>query len=133
DPLTAAGPHGGRRAERLRTRPKTRLHGRNAGANRRGWDSYTTMRRLLMLVAAVLVPVVALAAPGDLDSTFNGTGIVVTPVLTSDGIASSVVVQSDGKIVAGGSAFNGFNLDFALVRYDSTGTPDPGFGGGIVT
>jgi uncharacterized delta-60 repeat protein len=93
------------------------------------------MRFIPFLALAVLVPVVALAAPGDLDSTFNGTGIVVTPVLTSGGIASSVVVQSDGKIVAGGYAFNGTDLDFALVRYDSTGVPDPAFGGGdgIVT
>ena len=93
------------------------------------------MRRLLMLLSALLFPVVALAVPGDLDSTFNSTGIVVTPVLTSDGIASSVVVQSDGKIVAAGSAFNGDDRDFALVRYDATGTLDPAFGAGtgIVT
>jgi uncharacterized delta-60 repeat protein len=93
------------------------------------------MRRIVSLGLALLVPVVALAAPGDLDSTFNGTGIVVTPVLTSDGSAAAVVVQSDGKIVAGGSAFNGNDFDFAIVRYDASGALDPAFGGGtgIVT
>jgi uncharacterized delta-60 repeat protein len=93
------------------------------------------MRRIPLFALSLLIPVVALAAPGDLDSTFNGTGIATTPVLVSDGSASAVVVQSDGKIVAGGSAFNASNdLDFALVRYDALGALDSGFGGsGIVT
>jgi uncharacterized delta-60 repeat protein len=93
------------------------------------------MRRIPLFALSLLIPVVALAAPGDLDSTFNGTGIVVTPVLESDGSASAVVVQSDGKIVAAGSVFNGSDFDFALVRYDALGVLDPAFGGGdgIVT
>src|SRR6185436_14991920 len=108
------------------------------------------MRFILLLALGVLVPVVALAAPGDLDSTFNGTGVVATPVLTSEGLASSVVVQSDGKIVAGGDQIEGliqqsdgklvaaglsydagFNSStITLVRYLDDGTPDPSFGGG---
>jgi uncharacterized delta-60 repeat protein len=93
------------------------------------------MRHLVILALTLLVPVVASAAPGDLDSTFNGTGIVVTPVPTSDGSATSVVVQSDGKIVAAGSVSNGSDFDFALVRYDALGALDTTFGGGdgIVT
>ena len=43
-------------------------------------------------------------------------------------------VMSAGELVAGGSSDNGTNLDFALVRYASGGTPDAGFGtAGIVT
>ena len=93
------------------------------------------MRRIPLFALSLLIPVVALAAPGDLDSTFNGTGIAVTPVPTSDGSASAVVVQTDGKIVAAGSVFNGSDFDFALVRYDALGVLDPAFGGGdgIVT
>jgi len=72
----------------------------------------------------------AVAAPGDLDMTFNGTGTVVTPVASSGSEASAIVRQLDGKLVAAGFAFNGSNLDFALVRYDASGGLDPSFGGG---
>ena len=85
------------------------------------------MRFIPLLALAVLVPVVALATPGDLDSTFNGTGSVATPVLTSDGIASSVVIQADGKIVAGGASNVQINSNFAVARYESDGDLDTSF------
>src|SRR6185503_10584553 len=86
---------------------------------------------LLLVVIGSAVP--TLAAPGDLDPTFNTTGVVVTPVLT-DPEATSVVHQLDGKIVVAGSALNGSTYDFVLVRYDTNGALDPSFGGtGIVT
>jgi uncharacterized delta-60 repeat protein len=45
-------------------------------------------------------------------------------------MASAVAIQTDGKIVAaGGTDANGDN-DFALARYGSDGTLDPGFGNG---
>jgi uncharacterized delta-60 repeat protein len=63
---------------------------------------------------------------GVLDASFNGTGYVVTTIGTSSN-ASSIAVQSDGKIVVGGTSHNGSNNDFALVRYNSNGTLDPSF------
>ncbi|MEO7317778.1 MAG: hypothetical protein ABIZ56_02190, partial [Chthoniobacteraceae bacterium] len=62
---------------------------------------------------------------GSLDTSFNGTGIVTTDLLGqfTEDEAFSVAVQPDGKIVAGGAS----NLDFALVRYTSSGAPDPSF------
>jgi uncharacterized delta-60 repeat protein len=56
-------------------------------------------------------------ANGSLDTTFNATGKVTTPILASSDIANSVTIQPDGKIIAAGSAFNGANADFAVVRY----------------
>lgn len=49
--------------------------------------------------------------------------------------AHAVVVQSDGKIIAGGiDTVAGNALEFALIRYGSDGTPDASFGsGGKVT
>ena len=48
--------------------------------------------------------------------------------------ANALGIQSDGKIVAAGSSYNGSNYDFALVRYNTNGTLDTAFGtGGIVT
>ena len=62
---------------------------------------------------------------GSLDSTF-GNGGKVTSSLGEIDSASSVVVQPDGKIVAGGGG--ALTIDFALVRYNTDGTPDTTFG-----
>ena len=68
---------------------------------------------------------------GSLDNSFNGTGIVQTPVGTSNSAAaSSIAIQTDGKIVAAGTAFvTGNGRDFALVRYNPNGTLDNTFDG----
>lgn len=74
------------------------------------------------------------AADGTLDSTFGTGGIVITPIGIGNAQIASLALQPDGKIIAAGSASNGLNDDFALVRYDDKGTLDPTFGtGGIVT
>lgn len=56
-------------------------------------------------------------AGGSLDTSFNGTGKVITPVLVSFSMASAVSVQGDGRIVAAGFAYGGADFDFALARY----------------
>ncbi|MGI8836580.1 MAG: hypothetical protein ACR2H4_08070 [Pyrinomonadaceae bacterium] len=68
---------------------------------------------------------------GSLDTLFNGTGKVVTPVGSSDSsdIAFSVAIQSDGKIVAAGTSRYDSEGDFAVVRYNTNGTLDTSFGG----
>jgi len=66
---------------------------------------------------------------GSLDTSFNGTGKVVTPVGSSDDYARAVAIQSDGKIVAAGSSYTGQNNDFAVVRYNTDGTLDTSFNG----
>jgi len=76
-----------------------------------------------------LLTSVAMAAPGDLDTTFGSGGKVLTSISGTDR-AYCVAVQSDGKIVIAGYA----GSDIAVVRYTSTGALDPTFGsGGIVT
>jgi len=78
--------------------------------------------------------VVRYNADGTLDSTFLGGGKVTLAIGSTDDVAYGVAVQSDGKIVAAGSSFKGSGYDFALVRYNTDGTPDSLFGtGGIVT
>lgn len=74
------------------------------------------------------------AAPGDLDATFGSGGKAITAIGGGNENATSVVVQSDGKIVAAGAAVIGGNSDFAIVRYLADGSPDVSFGaGGKVT
>ncbi len=73
-------------------------------------------------------------ADGSLDTSFGTDGKVTTQVASgnnnSEG-ARSVALQSDGKIVTAGyanvtSPAQGHN--FALVRYNPDGSPDPSFG-----
>ena len=69
---------------------------------------------------------------GSLDNTFNGTGIVQTPVGNGgSAAASSIALQTDGKIVVAGTAINlgPITRDFALVRYNPNGSLDNTFDG----
>ncbi|MCP4103071.1 MAG: BspA family leucine-rich repeat surface protein, partial [Lentisphaerae bacterium] len=77
---------------------------------------------------------------GGLDTTFNTTGKVSTPIGTNtEDQAYSVTLQDDGKILVAGYSHNGIDNDLALVRYNSDGSldvdfdGDTGTGNGIVT
>src|SRR5438105_14398848 len=73
---------------------------------------------------------------GTLDKTFGVGGKVQTDFPGLAAVASSVVIQSDGKIVVAGGAFPLFTFlgDFKVARYNSNGSLDTSFGdGGIVT
>jgi uncharacterized delta-60 repeat protein len=73
---------------------------------------------------------------GTLDSTFGTGGRVTTIVSNFGDFASDVAIQPDGKLIICGSVTVpvGSDTSFLLVRYNSNGTLDTGFGsGGIVT
>ena len=74
---------------------------------------------------------------GTLDSTFDSDGIVITPVSSAWDVANDLFLQNDGKILVAGYASTGYNsysADFALLRYNTDGSPDTTFGiGGKVT
>jgi uncharacterized delta-60 repeat protein len=66
-----------------------------------------------------------LNADGSPDSMFGSNGIVRTPIGTSTDIANAIALQPDGHIVLAGSAIAADGrADFALARYDSSGTLD---------
>lgn len=71
---------------------------------------------------------------GSLDNTFGTNGVVTTDVqLGSEDIAYDLALQTDGKIVLGGSSDDGSDREGAVVRYLSNGTLDATFGtNGIV-
>src|SRR5882762_11850135 len=75
---------------------------------------------------------------GTLDLPFGGTntGMAITDIGSSSNYANAVALQADGKIVVVGNAFvNSFASDIAVLRYNTDGSLDTGFGGGdgIVT
>ena len=54
---------------------------------------------------------------GSLDRTFDTDGKVTTPIGSDDDFAHAIAIQTDGKIVVAGDAYNDTNSDFALARY----------------
>lgn len=65
----------------------------------------------------------------DVDATFGRLpGFTVTDLGSLTDTASAVAVQSDGKVLVAGATGD----DFALIRYDAAGHPDPSFLGGTV-
>lgn len=67
---------------------------------------------------------------GSYDTTFGTGGKVMTSIGPSEDVASSAVLQPDGKIILAGYTWNaGFtDTDMALARYTTNGSLDSGFG-----
>jgi uncharacterized delta-60 repeat protein len=59
---------------------------------------------------------------GTLDATFGPAGTVITSNIFMNSGASSVAIQTDGKILIAGGSY--------LIRYNMDGTLDPAFGSG---
>jgi uncharacterized delta-60 repeat protein len=75
--------------------------------------------------------VVRYNSDGSLDTTFDSDGIAITDFgfgLVDDDYCRGVAVQPDGKIVlAGRSQVSPTTYAFALIRYNSDGSPDTSF------
>ncbi len=73
--------------------------------------------------------VARLNANGSLDTTFAGTGMIVSNLSQSSWDNScDIAVQPDGKILAAGSSGQSDVYDFSVARYNTNGTLDPTFG-----
>ena len=84
--------------------------------------------------AANLLSLARYNADGSLDTSFSGDGLLTKSFGGVDNYGSDVAVQSDGAIVVVGSSSAGGTLDFAVVRYDSSGNLDTTFSGdGLLT
>lgn len=72
---------------------------------------------------------------GTLDTTFGSGGKVLTSFDAADANAGTIVQQPDGKLVVAGDTCGATSCQFALVRYDADGSPDPSFGigGKVIT
>jgi len=99
--------------------------------------AFRTSRRLRLFAAFVVIAssTFALAQAGSLDTTFGTGGIFATSFTQYDvTIDSAAAIQSDGKIVLGGTIPSGQSQVAALIRLNTNGTLDSSFGtGGIVS
>jgi uncharacterized delta-60 repeat protein len=69
-------------------------------------------------------------ANGALDTSF-GTGGVVTTAVGSSAGANSIALEPNGKVVVAGYSNSGSSLNFLVARFNSNGTLDITFGGGL--
>ena len=81
---------------------------------------------LLATLISLLTFTVALAASGDLDTTFSGDGLKATNFGGFED-ANGIAIQPDRKIVVVGGITPGNN--FTLARYKANGSLDPTFSG----
>jgi uncharacterized delta-60 repeat protein len=73
--------------------------------------------------------IVRLRADGNLDPTFSGDGRLLLPLSPNFSRAQVVSLQSDGKIVVAGDAWDDGQLSLAAVRLQTDGSLDTTFGG----
>ncbi len=94
--------------------------------------NHKSIIRAISLVFALSATVSA--APGDLDPTFGNGGIVITRGNSFNQLdyALAMAIQADGKLVVVGDGATSNNWDFAVVRYNTDGSLDNSFNGGIV-
>jgi uncharacterized delta-60 repeat protein len=67
-----------------------------------------------------------LSSDGSLDTTWGSSGKKIQNLGTSTDRAHSLILDSNGKILMGGTCYNG-NYDFCLARFDSNGNLDTTF------
>ena len=88
-----------------------------------------SLRRAAIVVGfscALLTPCAfaIVGQPGTLDTTWNGTGKVITAIGSGPDAANSITLQPDGKVLLAGFCYNGANYDFCAARYLASGTLD---------
>jgi len=74
------------------------------------------------------IAVIRLDTNGFLDSSFNGTGKVTTPIGLGVDYGTCMALQPDGKIMVGGFTAIGAHYEFASVRYRADGNLDSSYG-----
>ncbi len=99
-------------------------------------SSTTAYTSFLLLILWCLCVHICLAQPGTLDPGFSGDGKLTTTYGVRNARGNDLVIQSDGKIILGGSSWGKHNdRDFALERLNPDGSLDASFGknGKVIT
>lgn len=64
---------------------------------------------------------------GSLDTTFNGTGVLLISFSNNKDVANSIKVLPSGKILIAGYSYVSTNYDYAIAKLNSDGTFDTSF------
>ncbi len=91
---------------------------------------------LIPILILLLFCTTAMAADGDLDTTFGGDGLSAIADLSggNNDYVSDIAIQPDEKIVVVGTVGYNTVMDVGIVRYNTDGSLDTSFSGdGIVT
>lgn len=85
-------------------------------------------------IGKIDIAVVRYTSSGELDPSFNSTGIVTTSVVTNN-YSGDIAIQPDNKIVLAGYTYDGSDTwKSVLIRYHDNGSLDQTFGmAGVVT
>ncbi|MBI5934516.1 MAG: hypothetical protein HY867_12480 [Chloroflexi bacterium] len=95
--------------------------------NRKTLLHETRFRATILAVIVILLTTTgALADAGELDTTFDGDGKVITDLGGTEAIFD-IAIQPDGKIVAAGYKNTSSGYDFAVARYNLDGSLDASF------
>lgn len=112
----------------------THLNGRSNGCRATG----AALRRMIASAVSVFGAICAVAAPGDLDTSFGNNGSVgyaVHPVVNGSHSVNAMATQSDGRIILVGSCRVNADRDFCVMRMATNGERDntfvPGSGSAI--
>jgi len=84
---------------------------------------------LVAICLALMIYTVALAASGDLDTTFSGDGKIIQSFGGTEHGGTDIAVQANGKVVAVGDKVTAVGRDFAIARYNPNGSLDATFSG----
>ena len=89
----------------------------------------STARAVINGTATDVFTVIRYNPNGSIDTSFGTNGVVNTNVGNFEGLVN-ILLQPDGKIILSGERYAGTNLtDFAVLRYNTDGTPDNSFDG----
>lgn len=83
--------------------------------------------RHTLLLSSFVVPFFCFAQAGTLDPSFGTNGIVNT---ANSNYATLVAVRPDGRVLSGGTSYQGGDVAFTVVGYTSAGALDASFGNG---
>jgi len=91
-------------------------------------DGKIVMAGAVVVGSVVQFAVARYGTNGLLDPSFDGDGMVTTPMALVDDEANAIGVQSDGKILVAGKVRVVGHLEYGIVRYNTNGAIDTSFG-----
>jgi len=111
--------HGPGRGDRIRKEAMFPLYEANGGRIMAAWLCSAEVLASFLTVFLLCISIM----------TANAAGMVTTPIGSYQFNDNAMAIQSDGKIVVAGTYQNDLGCDFAVVRYNSDGSPDTTFSG----